>query len=149
MITLSMSKFRASIFTALLAFAPLLPAAHAQYAGAFARVNVPFAFEIGSGHYPAGVYTIGMDSPSVLMIRGASASGLAIMAPMDDNGQRAKSGAAFFHKYDNRYFLYEISVTGDNRRLHLQPSKAEKKMQIAAGKTAPANLEVALIETAH
>ena len=93
MITLSMSKFRASIFTALLAFAPLLPAAHAQYAGAFARVNVPFAFEIGSGHYPAGVYTIGMDSPSVLMIRGASASGLAIMAPMDDNGQRAKSGS--------------------------------------------------------
>jgi hypothetical protein len=149
MITLSMSKFRVSIFTAVLAFAPLLPAAHAQYAGGFAKVDVPFAFETGSGHYPAGVYTIRMESPSLLVIRGASASGVAMMAPAEDNGQRVKSGAAFFHKYDNRYFLYEISVTGESRRLHLQPSKAEKNLQIAAGKTAPANLEVALIETAH
>jgi hypothetical protein len=70
-------------------------------------------------------------------------------ASVEDNGQQVKSGAAFFHKYDNRYFLSEISVTGESRRLHLQPSKAEKKLQIAAGKTAPANLEVALVETAH
>jgi hypothetical protein len=146
MITLSMSKIRASIFTAVLAFAPLLPAAHAQFAGGFAKVNVPFAFETGSGHYPAGVYTIRMQTPAILEIRGASASGVAMMAGAEDNGKPVKSGAAFFHKYDNRYFLYEISVTGESRRLHLQASKAEKKLQIAAGKTEPANLEVALVE---
>jgi hypothetical protein len=45
MSTLSMLKFRASIFTAVLALAPLSPASHAQATGAFAKVNVPFAFE--------------------------------------------------------------------------------------------------------
>ncbi len=149
MITLSMLKFRASIFTAVLALAPLSPASHAQNAGAFARMNVPFAFETASGHYPAGAYTLSLETPSVLMIRGVSNSGLAMMASIDDNGQRVKSGVAVFHKYGNRYFLRDISTTGESRHLHLQPSKGEKQMEIAAGKTAPANSEVARIETTH
>ena len=149
MSTLSMLKFRAIIFTAVLAIAPLSPASHAQAVGEFARVNVPFAFETGSGHYKAGVYTLRMETPSVLMIRGVSESGLVMMKAVDDNGQRAKRGVATFHRYGNRYFLTEISVTGEARRIHLQPTKAEKQMEIAASKTAPANLEVALIETAH
>ncbi len=48
MSTLSMLKFRASIFTAVLAIAPLSPASHAQGVGDFAKMNVPFAFETGS-----------------------------------------------------------------------------------------------------
>jgi len=124
MSTLSMLKFRASIFTAVLAFAPLSPASHAQATGAFARVNVPFAFETAGAHYPAGVYTIAMATPSILMIRGASNSGLAMVKAVEDNGQRAKRGVAVFHRYGNRYFINEISVTGESRHLHLQPSKA-------------------------
>jgi hypothetical protein len=153
MSTLSMLKFRASIFTAVLALAPLSPASHAQAGDKFARVNVPFAFETGSGQYPAGVYTLGMDSPSILIIRGAARSGLAMMKVVEDRGQRTKPGVAIFHKYGNRYFLEEISATGESRHIHLQPSKAEKQaqkqMETAAVKTAPANLEVALLETAH
>ena len=149
MSTLSMLKIRASIFTAVLAFASFSPASHAQTAVGFAQVSVPFAFETGSGSYPAGVYTIAMETPSILMIRGASKSGLVMMKSMDDNGQPAKRGVATFHRYGNRYFLNEISATGESRHLHLQPSKAEKQMQIAASKTAPATEEVALIDTAH
>jgi hypothetical protein len=149
MSTLSMLKIRASIFTAVLAFASFSPASHAQTAVGFAQVSVPFAFETGSGSYPAGVYTIAMETPSILMIRGASKSGLVMMKSMDDNGQPAKRGVATFHRYGNRYFLNEISSTGETRHLHLQPSKAEKQVEIAANKTAPENLEVALLETAH
>jgi hypothetical protein len=149
MSTLSMLKFRVSIFTAILAIAPLSPASHAQSGGDFARVSVPFAFETGSSHYPAGVYTLRMETPSILMIRGVSGSGLVMMKTVDDNGQRAKSGMAIFHKYGNRYFLNEISATGETRHLHLQPSKAEKQMQIGASRTAPSTTEVALIDTAH
>jgi hypothetical protein len=145
--TISMLKFRASIFTAILALAPLSPALHAQ--GEFAQVNVPFAFETGSGHYPAGVYTVSMETPSILMIRGASKSGLVMMKAVEDNGQRTKRGMAIFHKYGNRYFLNEISATGETRHLHLQPSKAEKQMEIGANKTAPSTTEVALIDSAH
>ena len=148
MSTFSMLKFRASIFTAILAIAPLSPASHAQSGTDFARVNVPFAFETGSGHYPAGVYTIRMETPFILMIRGVSGSGVATMKA-EYGGHPAKRGVAVFHRYGNRYFLNEVSVTGESRHLYLLPSKAEKQMQIAASKTAPANLEVALIETAH
>jgi hypothetical protein len=149
MSTLSMLKFRVSIFTAILAIAPLSPASHAQSGEEFARVNVPFAFETGSGHYPAGVYTIRMETPFILMIRGVSRSGIATMKPVEYSGHPAKRGVAVFHRYGNRYFLNEVSATGESRHLYLLPSKAEKQMQIAASKTAPANLEVALIETAH
>jgi hypothetical protein len=149
MSTLSMLRFRASIFTAVLTLAPLSPALHAQTAETFARVNVPFAFETGSAHYPAGVYTLQMNTPSILMIRGSSDSGLAMMKAVDDNGLRTKRGVATFHRYGNRYFLTEVSATGESRHIHLQPSKAEIQMEIAAKKAAPANLEVALIETAH
>jgi hypothetical protein len=151
MSTLSMLKFRVSIFTAILAIAPLSPASHAQSGEDFARVNVPFAFETGSGHYPAGVYTLRMETPSVLMIRGVSGSGVVMMKTVEDRGHPVKSGVAVFHSYGSRYFLNEISATGDSRHLQLHASKAEKQMerQIAASKTEPTNLEVALIETAH
>jgi hypothetical protein len=150
MSTLSMLKFRASIFTAVLALAPLSPALHAQGGPAFARVNVPFAFETGFGHYPAGVYSLRMDTPSILMIKGASDSGLAMMKVVEDRGYRTKTGMAIFHRYGNRYFLNEISATGESWHIHLQTSKAEKQMQkqteTAASKTATANLEVALMD---
>jgi hypothetical protein len=157
MSTLSMLKFRASIFTAVLvlALAPLSTALHAQGGPAFAQVNVPFAFDTGSGHYPAGVYSLRMETPSVLMIKGASNSGLAMMRVVEDRGYRTKNGVAVFHRYGNRYFLNEISATGESRHIHLQPSKAEKQMQMqkptetAASKTTPATFEVALIEPAH
>jgi hypothetical protein len=150
MSTLSMLKFRASIFTAVLALAPFSPALHAQGGPAFAQVNVPFAFETGSGHYPAGVYSLRLETPAILMIKGASASGLAMMKVVEDRGYRTKTGVAVFHRYGNRYFLNEISATGQSRHIHVQPSKAETQMQkpreTAATKTAPENLEVALID---
>jgi hypothetical protein len=147
MSTFSMLKLHAGIFIAALAFAPLSQALHAQEA--FAQVNVPFAFETGSGHYPAGVYRLGMETPSILTIKGASKSGFAMMIVVDGNGQRAKRGVAIFHHYGNRYYLNEISATGEGRHLHLQPSKGEKQLETAASKPAPTNVEVALIETAR
>jgi len=148
MSTLSMLKFRASIFTAVLALAPLSPALRAQ---GFAQVNVPFAFEIGSGHYPAGVYSLSMESPSFLMIKGTSESGLALMKVVEDRGYPTKNSVAIFHRYGSRYFLNEVSARGERRHIQLQPSKAEKQAQkqieTATGKTAPENLEVALLDS--
>jgi hypothetical protein len=143
MSTLSMLKFRASIFAAVLAFATLSPASHAQDVGMFAKMNVPFAFEIGSQHYSAGVYTMGMDNQHILVIKGVSGSGLA-MTSVDDNGQPAQRGVAVFHKYGNQYFLSEISVTGMSRRIHLRQATAESKLEIAQNKTAPQSVEVAV-----
>ena len=147
MSTLSISKFRAGLFAAVLAVAPLSPALHGQDAGMVANINVPFAFEIASGHHFApGVYSVRMDSPHTLLIRGASDSALT-MTSIEDHGRTAKTGYATFHTYGNEYFLSEITVAGRSREIHFAKSKAEGRAQVAAAKTPPSNVELALLET--
>ena len=147
MSTLSISKFRAGLFAAVLAVAPLSPALHGQDVGMFAKMNVPFAFETASGHHFApGVYSVRMENLHTLLIRGDSDSALT-MTTLEDNGQVAKTGKATFHRYGNEYFLSEITVAGKSRQIRFAKSKAENQMEIAAEKTPPTNVELALLET--
>ena len=149
MSTLSISKFRAGLFAAVLAVAPLSPALHGQDLGMFAKMNVPFAFETASGHHFApGVYSVRMESLHTLLIRGDSDSALT-MSTLEDNGQVATTGNATFHRYGNQYFLSEITVAGKSRQIHFAKSKAENRAQIAAEKTPATNVELALVETTH
>jgi len=145
--TLSISKFRAGLFAAVLAVAPLSPALHGQDVGMVAKVKVPFAFETASGHHFApGVYSVSMVSLYTAVIRGDSDSGLAMASP-EDNVQTAETGKATFHKYGNQYFLSEITVAGKSRGITFAKSKAEKRAQVAAEKTPATNVELALLET--
>jgi hypothetical protein len=147
MTTLSISKFRAGLFAAVLAVAPLSSALHGQDIGMIGKVDVPFAFETASGHHFApGVYTIRMESLHTLLIRGDSDSALA-MTSSEDNAPRAKTGKATFRKYGNEYFLSEITVAGTSREVHFAKSKAESRAQVAAEKIPPTNVELALLET--
>ena len=149
MSTLSISKFRAGLFAAVLAVAPLSPALHGQDVGMFAKMNVPFAFETASGHHFApGVYSVRMESLHTLLIRGDSDSALT-MTTLEDNGQVVKTGKATFHRYGNQYFLSEITVAGKSRQIHFAKSKAENRAQIAAEKTPATNVELAMVETTH
>ena len=76
MSTLSMLKFRASIFAAVLTIVPMSPTLHAQDADMAAQVNVPFAFNTASQHYAPGLYrltwrmTTPADSRSIGLIPG-------------------------------------------------------------------------------
>jgi hypothetical protein len=120
---LSTSKFRAGLFAAVLAVAPLSPALHAQDVGMIGKMNVPFAFETTSGHhFNPGVYSIRMDSPHTMLIRGDSDSALT-MAAIEDNGQPAKNGKATFRRYGSQYFLSEITVAGRSRRRSRWPRR--------------------------
>ena len=149
MSTLSISKFRAGLFAAVLAVAPFSPALHGQDVGMFAKMNVPFAFETASGHHFApGVYSVRMESLHTLLVKGDSDSALT-MTTLEDNGQVAKTGKATFHRYGNQYFLSEITVAGKSRQIHFAKSKAENRAQIAAEKTPATNVELALLETTH
>src|ERR1700677_4892 len=111
MSTLSISKFRAGLFAAVLAVAPLSPALHGQDVGMIARVNVPFAFETASGHHFApGVYSVRMEGLHTLLIRGASDAALTLSTSED--AQTAERGKATFHRYGHQYFLTEITIAG-------------------------------------
>jgi hypothetical protein len=142
--TLSIGKFRVSIFAAVVAVAAFSPALHGQDVGMIGKVNVPFAFETASGHrFDAGVYTIHMENTHTLLIKGVSDSGLA-WTSIEDNAQSAEASKATFRKYGNQYFLSEITVAGKSRRLYFQPSKTENQLRIAGNKTAPTNVELSL-----
>jgi hypothetical protein len=146
MSTPSKSIFRASLFAALLAVATVSPKMHAQDVGMTGQVNVPFAFETANGeHFNAGVYKLQMQNDHTLLIRGTMNGGL-VMTTIEDNAQPAKTGKACFHKYGNTYFLSEINVAGQSRRIYLRPSK--KEMQVG-GSTMPGSVELALLQNAH
>jgi hypothetical protein len=143
MSTLSMLKFRASIFAAVVAFAPLSPASQAQDSGMLARVNIPFGFQTDSQHFAPGVYTLEMANDHTLMIHGASQSWMALTS-VEDKAQPAKRGTAVFHKYGDHYFLSEITVAGTSRYLHLTPSRTESQMR--RGQKKAAGVELSLLQ---
>jgi hypothetical protein len=139
MSTLSMNSFRAGLFAAIVAAAPL--SSQAQDPGMFARVNVPFSFESGAKHFAPGVYTIRMENNHTLLIRGVSDSGLALTSIQDD-GRAAKAGQAVFQRHGNRYFLREVTAAGKSRRLYLQMTTEQTRLLKAP---TPPSEEVALL----
>jgi hypothetical protein len=149
MSTLSMWKFRASLSAAVLAVASLAPACHAQTRWTSTQVNVPFAFEYGSQHFDAGLYTISMPVEHLISIQGKAGHGLAYMVP-DIDSQPAKTGKVVFRKYGNRYFLREMWTVGATNHLHCVQSKAERqaeRLELASNQTTPTGVELALLES--
>ena len=81
----------------------------------------------------------------MLLVRGASSSGYAT-AWTEFDRQSVERGKAIFHRYGDQYFLNEISVAGSSRHIFVRPSKTENQLQIAANKTAPTGVVIALLE---
>jgi hypothetical protein len=144
MSTLQISKVRAILLAIILTGAALSAASHAQDLEGTVIVNVPFAFQNGSQHLSAGLYTISMDSQRVAIIRGESRSGVAI-AGFDEDPQPSKTTKVVFNKYGDQYFLHEIWVEGDTLHTYFPPSKQEK-LEISANRTAPTSVEVAALQ---
>ena len=147
MSTIQISKVRAILLAIIFAGAPLSPASHAQDLEGAVVVNVPFAFENGPQHFAAGLYTIGMESHNVLMIRGESRSGF-IMAGLDEDSHPSETTKIVFRKYGDQYFLREVWVEGETSHTYCLPSKAEQ-LEIAANRTAPTGVVVAALETSR
>jgi hypothetical protein len=142
-------NFRAAVFTAVLAFVSLAPALQAQAHPVGARVNVPFAFEAGNRHFEPGMYTISMKTPDMLVVKGASGSSFVLMHPAGDVKQPVKSKVVFRRSGD-RYFLGQIWIADKSGYLEVIKSKAERNLQVAEQKSAPADsVELALLEPAR
>jgi hypothetical protein len=144
---LSMSKVRAILLAVVVAGAPLSLASHAQDLEGAVVVNVPFAFENGSQHFTAGLYTIRMESQHVLLIRGESTSGFA-MAGIDEGIHPSETTKVVFRRYGDQYYLREVWVEGETSHTYCMPSKVEQR-EIAAAKTAPTAVMVAALETSR
>jgi hypothetical protein len=144
MSTLQISKVRAILLAIIVAGAQLSPASHAQDLEGSLIVNVPFAFQNGSQHFSAGLYTMSMIYQDLVRIRGKSGSGFTI-AEFDKERQPSQTTKVVFRKYGDQYFLHEIWVAGDSRHTYFLPSK-EEKLEISANRTAPTTVELAALE---
>jgi hypothetical protein len=142
-----MLKVPAGLIAVVLAVASLTPKAVAQDSAFAARVKVPFAFQTATGqHFDAGVYTITIDGQT-LVIRGKDSSGMTLTQLAND-GTPATKGKAIFDRHGNQYFLRAVWVAGKSSHIICNTSKAERAVQIAAGKESTL-VELALLQEGH
>ncbi|MGA2170844.1 MAG: hypothetical protein ABSG62_21875 [Terracidiphilus sp.] len=88
-----------------------LTQAHAQTLAS--RVNVPFAFDCGSQHFAAGIYTISIsDSGSVLTVTDYKHSDMAVIQSRSDEYSPSMASYVAFRKYGNSYFLSAYHAKG-------------------------------------
>ena len=144
---LQTSKIYAILLAVILAGATLTPASQAQDLENALIVNVPFAFQNGRQHLPAGLYTISMNNQHIAKIQGDSKSGFALTW-FNEDSQPSKTSKVVFRKYGDQYFLHEIWLAGDTSYTYFLPSKAEK-LEISANRAAATNVVVAALDPSH
>jgi hypothetical protein len=130
----------------LVAFAPGSRAI-AQDATLHLIANVPFDFQSGSETMPAGRYDIQELSNHVLIVRGTNQPrSQFLLASTAETLKPSDQGKLVFHRYGNRYFLYQIWSPGNPSGFELSKSHAEKEAVRAANNVAPSTSELALSE---
>jgi len=114
----------------LLAMILLAGSLSAQISGAV-KATVPFGFTAGNISLPAGEYQIASSKhPGNLVLRGeGSSSGMFIGSNAVQANAVAQSTKLVFHRYGDRYFLYQLWVQGENRGSELPMTKLEKELR--------------------
>jgi hypothetical protein len=136
-------SIRTKLFVCAFAVAALVFASQAFAQGTDVKVNVPFAFETGSQHFPAGTYMIRFESNHVMLLQGPSTSGL-LMTISAETLNPAKTGKVVFQRYGDRYFLRQVWVAGSTIGSECVKSREEKQVQIALQKANATNVQLTL-----
>lgn len=102
---------------------------NAQIGDRSVRADVPFAFTIANQTLPAGQYTVHkMNDMGYLSIKG---NGSALALSQSNAVQSAnpqKLTKLVFHKYGDRYFLYQIWVQGEDRGREVPKTPLEREL---------------------
>lgn len=140
---LSSSNAHTALLACTLAATALLSTARAIAQDHEMMVKVPFAFNTGSQHLPAGVYRLNIESEHLILLRGPKGGGYVTGNPeISRTVSRAK---LVFRRYGDQYFLREVWSGGSNTGIECVKGKQEKEAQIAAN-SAPSLHEVALAQ---
>jgi hypothetical protein len=147
MIDIFGSKLQRSLLAGVFAIGALASASHAVAQEAV-MVDVPFDFQNGSGHFPAGTYRIDLRPGHTMQLRGtaSNASGFSMAYPE----QRLKApeiGKVVFQKYGDHVYIREVWIAGETTGYRCPTSRQEEhdqKLLIAKNSKAPSTIEVAL-----
>jgi hypothetical protein len=114
----------------LLAVLVLLAAGSVQAQIGGVKTNIPFDFTAGSMTLPAGEYRITAmsDAGSILLVAGSGSSKGFVRSQAVEKMAAATSTKLVFHRYGNRYFLYQIWVEGENRGRELPRTRLEQEL---------------------
>ena len=95
------------------------------------KANIPFNFVVDKSTLPAGEYTIQSLSLSekALAIRSADQDAKAMVLSMSCRSLNpSEQTKLVFHRYEDRYFLAQIWVAGDNSGRELPKSRHETEV---------------------
>lgn len=122
----------------------LLITNNGAYAQTAARADVPFAFNVGTTHMPAGTYKIkraDFDS-SFIMVSNVNTGDTVLSLFQRETPSRVNHKLIFHHR-GNQYFLAEIRGGEGNSGMAMPATKAEQQVEIARAPATP-NVEIAL-----
>jgi len=109
-----------------------------------ARADVPFDFIVGDKALPAGTYDISEVNAHAIAILAHHAAGGAMVQFQPANGKQHMQAKLVFHKYGDRYFLYQV-WDADSVGIQVRESKLEKEQALADNQaSAPQEAVVAL-----
>jgi hypothetical protein len=96
-----------------------------------ARPDVPFDFVVGDKALPAATYDITEVAGNAMLIRDfADGNGTVVLFQPAD-GKQQLHGKLVFHKYGERYFLYQ-AWNADGQGIQVRQSKLEKEQALAS-----------------
>ena len=134
-----------SIATSSLVVLSLLLTAAGAFAQSAVRANVPFAFQVGKAHVPAGTYTIKRDIDSnIVTIRNVK-TGAAVLALVNLQLASKTTGKLIFHHVGSQYSLTEIWDGAGTPGMALSAPKGKQEREVASGPSNAGNtFEIAL-----
>ena len=133
------------IGTVSLAVLSLLTANIGAYAQTAARADVPFAFNVGTTHLPAGTYKIKRaDFDTNFIMVSNITTGDTVLSLFQRETRRQVSHKLIFHHRGNQYFLAEICGGEGNAGMAMPATKAEQQVEEASSPVRAQNVLIAL-----
>ena len=115
---------------------------HAQTA---ARADVPFAFNVGTTHMPAGTYKIKRaDFDSNFIMVSNINTGDTVLSLFQRETPSHASHKLIFHHRGNQYFLAEVRGGEGNAGMAMPVPQAERQVEVASSLVPTQNIEIAL-----
>ena len=114
------------------------------YAQTAARADVPFSFNVGTTHLPAGTYKIKRaDFDSNFIMVSNINTGNTVLSLFQRETPSHVNRKLIFHHRGNQYFLAEVWGGEGSPGMAMPATKAEQQVEIARAPAIP-NVEIAL-----
>jgi hypothetical protein len=100
-------------------------------------VDLPFAFQVNNQQFPAGHYRVSVEAghPAVMLQNTESKQSVfSISSPLRGEKIREKASLVF-SRYNDRYFLSQIWMTGTDSGRGLPPGRAERELAVRLAKS--------------